>query len=434
MHNTPNFLEHDFPTKENTEATVHVVDVGEVSFAPIPPKLKTPPLHVHTARAKHLQLVPHALRFQKYPFPHLVRPIRRPNWHDLQTGAWDVPLYRYIKTIEHPSSHLPGFEKRAQIFAQFLRKHEVTLSTNERGELVRTGTYIRTAANARRLIRFVNRAYDKFTLQTLELAYEAIGPLLRMEMQRASTEYLICASHITKCKRKCGRMFPPVFIATGHVARPTCKEPQMEPCSKCPIGSWMDDRDPVTKDWQKRADDRIKLGYTQNKCPWCGDSVPSGVWLCPNCGREFQAAPLLLAGDGLEYVSDGNRHIVDGYQEIVRRKGHRAERVDRDQLFRVLDLTFPRWRDPSYVPETSYECAVQLYAVTAARRYELHVYQGWTAQEVAAHENVLAAKHGYARNIKRAAISKFVRETDEWVRRVLATFDMLTAKAKSFEQ
>jgi ribosomal protein L32 len=262
----------------------------------------------------------------------------------------------------------------------------------------------------------------------LELAHDAIRPLLQMELQRTSTSYKICASHITVSKKNSRhlRTYSPIFVATSHVEKP----PQVEPCSKCPVGSWTDDRDSVTKDWQKRADDRIKLGYA-NKCPYCGVSVSSGVWVCKNCGREIQVAPLLLAGDGLElvYENGDGRYMVDGYQEIVRRNGHRAERVDRDQLFLVLDLTFPRWRDPSYAPEEPYERAIQLYAMTIARRYEWHVYEGWTAQEVAAQENVLAAKHGYPRNIKRAAISKFVRQTDEWVREVLATFDMLGKQA-----
>jgi hypothetical protein len=388
-------------------------------------------LRIQTARAKHLKSVPRALKFQAYQFPHLARPITRPNWHDLQTGAWDAPLRQFIETEEGYSDlpHLPEFENRAQVFTEFLKKHAVQLSINERGELVRTGTYMRTAANARRLIRFVNQAYGNFTPRTLELANDAIRPLLQVEMQRTSTSYKICTSHIRVSKKNSGLgTYSPVFVATSHEAKPTCKSPQIEPCSKCPVGSWTDDRDPVTKDWQKRADDRIKLArQLAKKCPWCGVSVPSGVWLCRNCGREIHVAPLLLAGDGLEFVyEDGDgRHVLDGYQEIVRRNGHRAERVSRDQLFLVLDLTFPRWRDPGYAPAEPYEQAIQLYAVTVARRFELHVYLGWTAQQVAAQENVWTAKLGYRRNIKRAAISKFVRETDEWVRQVLATFDLL---------
>jgi hypothetical protein len=435
MHNTSHsdFIEHDFPYGENTEATVHVADVGEGLFAPVPPNII--PLRVQTARRKHLPSVPRALRFQKYQFPHLSRPITRFNWHDLQAGAWDAPLYRTIAAEEgyNRLPHLPGFENDGRVFAEFLRKHAVQLSVNERGELVRIGTYIRTAANARRLIRFANRAYGKLTLRTLELAHDAIHPLLQTEL-RPDTKYEICASHFKVSKKSRLRTFSPVYVATSHKAKPTCKSPQIEPCAKCAVGSWTDDRDPITKDWQRRADDRLKLGrQLANLCSWCGDSVPSGVWQCKNCHRELQAAPVLFDVDTSEFVyEDGHgRHLVTrtedlpGIQEIVRRKGHQAERVSRDQLLLVLDLAFPRWRDPSYAPEEPYERAIQLYALTIARRFEWHVYQGWTAQEVAAQENVMAARYGYPRNIKRAAISKFVRETDQWVREVLATFDML---------
>lgn len=431
MHTNLDFIEHDFPSGENVEAVVHAADAGEALFAPVPPKLPTDadlifsPLRVQTSRSRHLPPVPRALKFQRYQFPHLARPLARVNWHDLQTGAWDAPLYRAIASTEDQSPHLAGFEKRAQIFTEFLQKHAVQLSINERGELVRTGTYIRTAANAQRLIRFVNRAYGTFTLRTLELAHEAIAPLLQTEV-RTDTTYNICGNHFEQSRR--------VYIAQSR---------GVEVCAECPVGTWVDDGDPLAKDWQKRADDRIKLSHQlANKCPWCSYPVPVGVWKCGNCNREIQVAPQLFANESLEFVyEDGSgRHLVtrtedlQGIQETVRRKGARSERVSRDQLLLVLDLTFPRWRDPSYVPEEPYDRAVQLYAVTIARRFEWHVYQGWTAQEVAAQENVMAARYGYPRNIKRAAISKFVRETDQWVREVLATFDLLGAKRKSFGQ